>query len=38
VDIDEDGLLIVKKEDGTTDKVIAGDVSIRPAAGTGKYA
>ena len=38
VDIDENGLLVVKKEDGTTEKVIAGDVSIRPAAGTGKYA
>lgn len=38
VDIDEDGLLIVKKENGETEKVIAGDVSIRPAAGTGKYA
>lgn len=38
VDIDGDGLLIVKKDDGTVDKVIAGDVSIRPAAGTGKYA
>lgn len=38
LDIDEDGLLIVKKEDGSIDKVIAGDVSIRPAAGTGKYA
>ncbi len=38
LDIDADGLLIVQKEDGTVDKVIAGDVSIRPAAGTGKYA
>lgn len=38
VDIDSDGLLIVKKDDGTVEKVIAGDVSIRPAAGTGKYA
>lgn len=38
VDIDADGLLIVKKDDGTVEKVIAGDVSIRPAAGTGKYA
>lgn len=32
LDIDEDGLLIVKKDDGTVDKVVAGDVSIRPAA------
>ena len=31
VDIDKEGLLIVKKEDGTMEKVIAGDVSIRPA-------
>lgn len=38
VDIDADGLLIVEKADGTAEKVIAGDVSIRPAAGTGKYA
>ena len=38
VDIDADGLLIVKKDDETVEKVIAGDVSIRPAAGTGKYA
>lgn len=35
VDIDEDGLLIVKKEDGTLEKVIAGDVSIRPADARG---
>lgn len=35
VDIDEDGLLIVRKEDGTLEKVIAGDVSIRPAAAKG---
>ena len=32
VDIDEEGLLIVRKEDGTMEKVVAGDVSIRPAA------
>lgn len=31
-DIDEDGLLIVRKVDGTLEKVMAGDVSIRPAA------
>lgn len=31
-DIDEDGLLIVCKVDGTLEKVMAGDVSIRPAA------
>ena len=30
VDIDRDGLLIVKKDDGSLEKVIAGDVSIRP--------
>ena len=36
VDIDEEGLLIVKKEDGTLEKVIAGDVSIRPAGAVGK--
>lgn len=32
VDIDDEGLLIVRKEDGTAEKVVAGDVSIRPAA------
>ena len=32
LDIDEDGLLIVRKEDGSLEKVVAGDVSIRPAA------
>ena len=36
VDIDEEGLLVVRKEDGTLEKVIAGDVSIRPAAAKGK--
>ena len=36
VDIDEEGLLIVRKEDGTLEKVIAGDVSIRPATALGK--
>ena len=39
VDIDEEGLLIVRKEDGTLEKVVAGDVSIRPAAAqNGAYA
>ena len=39
VDIDEDGLLMVKREDGRIEKVIAGDVSIRPAqAKQGEYA
>ena len=38
-DIDEEGLLIVRKEDGTLEKVVAGDVSIRPAAAkNGAYA
>lgn len=38
VDIDEDGLLIVKKADGSIEKVVAGDVSIRPAtAKNGAY-
>lgn len=32
VDIDEQGLLIVRKADGSIEKVVAGDVSIRPAA------
>lgn len=32
IDIDEEGLLIVRKKDGSLDKVVAGDVSIRPAA------
>ena len=32
IDIDEEGLLIVKKTDGELEKVVAGDVSIRPAA------
>lgn len=32
VDIDEEGLLVVRRTDGTIDKVVAGDVSIRPAA------
>ena len=36
VDIDENGLLIVKRDDGITEKVIAGDVSIRPATAKGK--
>ena len=39
VDIDEEGLLIVRKDDGALEKVVAGDVSIRPAAATdGAYA
>ena len=33
LDIDEEGLLIVKKTDGQLEKVVAGDVSIRPAHG-----
>lgn len=38
VDIDEDGLLLVQREDGRTERVIAGDVSIRPAqARQGEY-
>lgn len=32
LDIDEEGLLIVERTDGKIDKVVAGDVSIRPAA------
>lgn len=32
IDIDEQGLLIVRKVDGSVEKVVAGDVSIRPAA------
>ncbi len=31
-DIDAEGLLIVRKTDGSREKVVAGDVSIRPAA------
>lgn len=31
IDIDEEGLLMVRKEDGIVEKVVAGDVSIRPA-------
>lgn len=38
-DIDEQGLLIVKREDGSYEKVVAGDVSIRLAAAkNGAYA
>ena len=38
-DIDEEGLLIVRREDGSKEKVVAGDVSIRPAAAkNGAYA
>lgn len=32
IDIDEEGLLIVRKTSGELEKVVAGDVSIRPAA------
>ena len=38
VDIDNTGALQVRKEDGTLETVLAGDVSIRPAQGKGKYA
>ena len=38
LDIDSTGALQVKKEDGTVETVLAGDVSIRPAQGKGKYA
>ncbi len=38
LDIDADGLLLVQKEDGSVAKVVAGDVSIRPAgAAEGAY-
>lgn len=38
LDIDDEGLLIVRKEDGSLEKVVAGDVSIRPAtAKNGAY-
>ena len=38
LDIDEEGLLIVKKADGQLEKVVAGDVSIRPvSAKNGAY-
>ena len=38
VDIDEDGLLMVDRGNGKIEKVVAGDVSIRPAkAVKGKY-
>lgn len=37
-DIDDEGLLIVRKEDNSLEKVVAGDVSIRPAtAKNGAY-
>jgi BirA family biotin operon repressor/biotin-[acetyl-CoA-carboxylase] ligase len=36
IDIDPSGLLIVQKKDGTIEKVIAGDVSIRPASAKGR--
>ena len=32
LDIDEEGLLMVRRDDGSVEKVVAGDVSIRPAA------
>ncbi len=32
LDIDAEGLLLVRKADGQVEKVVAGDVSIRPAA------
>lgn len=32
LDIDSEGLLLVQRADGTVEKVVAGDVSIRPAA------
>lgn len=32
LDIDDEGLLMVRKADGSIEKVVAGDVSIRPAA------
>lgn len=39
IDIDSEGLLIVEKDDGEIEKVVAGDVSIRPAAAKdGAYA
>ena len=37
VDIDPEGALLVRREDGSIERVLAGDVSIRPAHGTGKY-
>ncbi len=38
LDINEDGILLVQKEDGTIAEVLAGDVSIRSALGKGnKY-
>ena len=36
IDIDEEGLLIVEKADGTREKVLAGDVSIRSAEADGR--
>ena len=39
IDIDSEGLLIVEKDEGGIEKVVAGDVSIRPAnAKNGAYA
>ncbi len=38
IDINEDGMLMVRKDDGTMETVVAGDVSIRPVKPTkGKY-
>jgi len=37
-DIDADGALLVETEDGEVRRVLAGDVSIRPRNGKGKYA
>ncbi len=36
LDINEEGILLVQKADGTIAEVLAGDVSIRSAAGKGK--
>lgn len=36
-DIDEEGALLVRRENGHVERVLAGDVSIRPAQGKGKY-
>ncbi len=37
LDIDQEGLLLVRKADGQVEKVVAGDVSIRPAARPESY-
>lgn len=36
IDIDHEGMLLVERSDGTVAKVIAGDVSIRPAKAKGR--